>query len=317
VVCVLPNALSDVLFCLPALAALRESFPGAHLSAVARGGLAPLVRAAHLVDEVLERPRGGLSAQANLLLKLHAHKPDIAVAFSSGRNAALLAWSSGAPVRAGFEESKMEALFNHRQKRNGPARIEAFLELARSLGCKTPHLDYCGLLELPPVALRQSQDLLDECGLRGGFIVVAPSSPDTPSARSKRKSSGGDLWVSLLPALSDLRPVVLLGSAPSPRLVRAGGSRPIFDLGGRADLLTMAALCLHSELMVGAQGGLLHLASAMKTPVLGLYDAEAPSHALPRGPRRIVRLEKLDKTAPDSSQVLEEVLTAVRESIGL
>ncbi len=302
-----PNSLSDALFCLPALAALRESFHGAQISCVARSWLSPLVRATHLVDEVLERPKGGLSAQASLLLKLHAHKPDIALTFSPARNAVLMAWSSGAPVRAGFEEAKMEALLTHRVKRNGPPRIEAFLELARFLGCKTPHLDYCGLIEAEPQPLQQAQALLDEHGVPSLFIVAAPSPGSQIDARPLPDWSG-EKWARTLALLSNSWPVVLMGS-PSPQRTREAGAHGVFDLGGRADLLTLAALCSKSALFVGGDGGLLHLASAMKTPVVGLYSPADAGKTAPRGPRRIVR----------ASAELEpvQVLEAARDLIGL
>jgi ADP-heptose:LPS heptosyltransferase len=283
IVALVPNTLSDTLFCLPALAALRESFPGAHLCAVARPALVPLLSATRLADEVLERRKGGLSAQASLLLRLHAAKPDIAVAFSSGRNAVLLAWSSGAPLRAGFEEAKMEALLTHRVPRNGPPRTEAFLELARSLGCKTPHLDYRGLLDPGPHAIAQAQSLLDEAGVSGRFLLAAPASPDARSIAEWPL----ELWARTLASLAPAWPVVLVGPAPQPRLAKACAGLPVFDLGGRADLLALAALCGKSSGLVGTEGGLLHLAAAMQRPVVGIFG---PGDARRIGPRGEVRL---------------------------
>ena len=314
-----PNSLSDVLFCLPALSALRESFPGAQISCVSRSSLAPVVRASRLVDEVLERPRGGLSAQAGLMLKLHALRPDIAVAFSPTRNTVLMAWSSGAPVRAGFEEAKMEALLTHRVKRNGPPRIEAFLELTRELGCKTPHLDYCGLLDVGADAVQQAQRLLDESGVEGRFVLAAPDSGAPGDARritsrasqSHSQSRAPEMLKRALPALSSCWPTVLIG-APSPRLVAdlaSSSEHRIVDLGGRAGLLVQAALCSKAALLVAPESGLLHLASAMHTPVVGIYHEPGATKTEPRGPRRILH------AGPELEP--EQVLAAAQDLIGL
>ncbi len=302
-----PNSLSDVLFCLPALAALRESFHGAQLSCVARSWLAPLVRDTHLVDEVLERPRGGLSAQASLLLKLHAHKPDIALTFSPTRDAVLMVWSSGAPVRAGFEEAKMEALLTHSVKRNGPPRIEAFLELARFLGCKTPHLDYRGLIEAEPQALSQAQALLDEKGVPSRFILAAPNVNNPIDARPLL-DWGSEKWARTLSMLSSSWPVVLIGSA-SPHPARPNSEHGVFDLGGHTDLPLLAALCSKASLLVAGDGGLLHLACAMKIPVVGLYSPDDAGKTEPRGPRRIL------SAGPEREPA--QVLEAARDLIGL
>src|SRR4028119_1292957 len=89
------NGLGDLLFTLPALLALRESFPGANICAVVRPGLASLLRDSPLVDEILLRPQGGLSKQTTLMLQLRARHIDLVVAFSQSRITTMLAWSTG------------------------------------------------------------------------------------------------------------------------------------------------------------------------------------------------------------------------------
>ncbi|MDQ3813556.1 MAG: hypothetical protein M3347_06350, partial [Armatimonadota bacterium] len=100
------NGLGDLLFTLPALFALRESFPGASICSVVRPGIASLLQDSPLVDEVVLRPSGGLSGQAALMAKLHARHIDLAVTFSQSRNMILLTWATGAPVRLGFGNAK-------------------------------------------------------------------------------------------------------------------------------------------------------------------------------------------------------------------
>ena len=278
------NGLSDLLFTLPALAALRESLPGATITSVVRPSLAPVLEQAPYVDEVWERPKGGLSAQASLMARLHAHHFDIAVLFSQSRNMALLAWSSGAPVRVGYVGSKMEALLTHRVPREGPPRIALHLELVRELGCKTPHLDYSNLLHTGVAATVRAQKLLDEAGIDEPFVLLGCA----PGEKKGLAGWSGERWGEVARDLSRSWPVVLAGASPTPRAV-AGAPR-VFDFGGRTDILTLAALCGMARLFVGLESGVLHMACAMQTPVVGLYGVSDPRLTGPRGvPYRVVQ----------------------------
>ena len=78
---------------------------------------------------------------------------------------------------------------------------------------------------------------------------------------------------------------------------------------GPLDLLSQASLCSQASLLVAPDSGLLHLASAMHTPVVGIYEAESAIKTEPRGPRRILHLS--EGLAP------EQVLVAARDLIGL
>ena len=49
------GSLRELLFCLPALKTIRETFEGAHISAVVRSGLAPLLESSSLVNRPLAK----------------------------------------------------------------------------------------------------------------------------------------------------------------------------------------------------------------------------------------------------------------------
>jgi ADP-heptose:LPS heptosyltransferase len=166
--------LSNLLFSLPALHALRESFHGARICAVMRPALAALMEGSPLVDEVLRRPKGGLSKQTALMLQLRAHHFDVAVAFSPSRNAVMLAWSSGAHMRVGLASAKLEALLTHRVLDDGPATVETYLDLAKALGCAAHQHDYRGLVQPSPAHELAAARLLERNEVREPFVVVSP-----------------------------------------------------------------------------------------------------------------------------------------------
>lgn len=280
------NGLGDLIFTLPALQALRESFPGAHICAVVRPALAALLRDSPLVDEVLLRPKGGLSSQAALMAKLHAHHFDLTVSFSQSRKTTLLAWSTGAGVRAGYSGAKMEALLTHRVPRDdGPYTVAAHLELVRSIGCNPRHLDYTELLQIAPQHEQAAAALLAEHGVAEPFLMAACEA----SERRGIKEWPETHWVAALNELAERWPVVLVGTEPADA-VTVRVQRKLVDLGGLTDICTLAALCGKARLFLGIDSGVLHLAGAMGTPVVGIYGPTSWELTGPLGvPHRIVR----------------------------
>ena len=168
------NNLGDLLFTLPALAALRAAFPHARVTSVVRPPLAPLLRDSGLADDILLRPRQGRGplAHAALTRRVRNVHADLAVAFSQSLPITLLAGTSGAPIRAGFEAARLgRLLLTHRVARlPGPATIEAHLDLVRAVTgglCAAP-CDYRGLVRIAPDSARAADRLLDERGIRPG-----------------------------------------------------------------------------------------------------------------------------------------------------
>ena len=341
------SSLTDLIWTLPALSAMRDSFPGAHITSVARPPLTALLRATASVDEVLSRPRGGLSSQAGLMARLHGAHFDIAVAFSPSRNTTLLAWSTGAAIRAGYEGAKMDALLTHRVSPAAspfhavPALAESVLHatgneaapgwdapgwdapgrdaplaLAREIGCATHRHDALGLIAPPAEANRRVARWLESAGIEGEFLVVAAQSGRKKSDR--QWTSEG--WSEALSILAGRWPVILVGTAPQPALTL---DERVLDWGGRTDLPTLAALCARARLACGIDCGALHLAAAMGTPTVALFHAPAEVSRAPRGAlNRSVLLDgKSDAPGCDApgrdAHEAERVVAAVRETIGV
>ena len=320
------NGLGDLLFTLPALQSLRETYPGASICAVVRPSLAPLLQDSPFVDEVLLRPKGGLSSQASLMAKLHARHIDLAIAFSGSRNTTLLAWATRATVRAGYADARMEALLTHLVPKVDPPTIEAHLDLVRGIGCAPRKHDYGGLVHVGQLAAQKAKSLLEEQGLSGPFIIVACEA----SERRGIKEWPEDHWAAALDELAARWPVVLVGTRRS-EAVTSRMKNGAIDFGGRTDLPTLAALCAHAALFVGIDSGVLHLAAAMEIPVVGIYGPTDWSRTGPRGvPYRIARhpvecspcfLAKCKWTGEDERKCLtrltpETVVQAAKELIG-
>lgn len=248
------GSLSALVASLPALLALRESFPGAHISCFARAPHVGLLAHFRACDEAHARPGGGVPGQAALMARLHAGDFDLAVSFSSGANAMLLLWSTHAPQRAGFVPSPFEAFLTHRAPQRGSLLVRGALDLVAQIGASPRGGRVADALEVP----QQTYD-----GLRArlpfefGEFVLAPF--DFSSLRASKDGSGD--WAKTLAELRAHWPVVVV--AP-----RAGGWKEIAATDAphgafvwpAPDSLSLLALSRTARAVVGPGGAAIELA---------------------------------------------------------
>lgn len=267
------GSLSALVASLPALVALRESFPGAHISCFARAAHVGLLAHFRGCDEAHARPGGGLTGQAALMARLHAADTDLAVSFSPGANVMLLLWSTRAPQRAGFVPSPFEAFLTHRQKRRGLGARDA-LDLVGQIGAyprggrvsealEVPHETYESLRAHLPFPFEQ--------------FVLVPFDSGAPRA----SKNGAPDWGSALLGLRAHWPVVV--AAPRAggwkEVVAAPAPHPAF-VWPAPDALTLLALCRTARAVVGQAGATTELALLDGRRVVRTTPADAETEAL-------------------------------------
>lgn len=277
--CLQLKRIGDAILTAPALTALREAHPLAHLTLVLHGpsgGLGPAFAAA---DEVLVYAPG----RPNLALwsRVIAGGWSACYDFTGTDRSAVLARMS----RAG-------RVFGYRrfvEKRSW--RVDGYTDLSdasvRDLHTVDFHLALTGLpmpedtgFEIP--AGRKAQ----VPGLPAGeFIVVHPG-----TARAE-KYWPAEHWAEVIARLP--RPVVLTGSAdPEERAhlaaVRAAlgtsSGPPVHDLSGRLTLLQLATVLAHARLVLSVDSAAMHLAAMARRPQVALFGPTNPFHWRPRHP---------------------------------
>jgi ADP-heptose:LPS heptosyltransferase len=164
-----------------------------------------------------------------------------------------------------------------------PASVANNLRLVAALGANGESGDPRGLVPIDAAARVRAVELLAEHGVTGGFLLAAPEA----SARRAIKEWPVEHWDTTLSRLAEERPVVMVGLPPP-----GGKTRRFVDLRGRTDIATLAALCAMADLCIGVDSGVLHLAAAMGTPVVGIYGptdwrATGPPADTPHGIARI------------------------------
>ena len=274
-------SLESLVASLPALVALRESFPGARICSWARANVLPLLENFGAIDEAHARPGGGLSRQAALMARLHAAHFDIALCFSRGSNAVMLTWATGATIRAGFVPSGFEALLTHRIEKEGAITRGDALELAREVGARSRGTSAREFLNLPPESDERALKLLRGGGIETPFVLVSPHAPRRRAPKAQTTATRAQ-WDETIEQMATRWPLVITPRARAERALKAG-SYPVLQARGRLDVLTLAALMNRARGVVSDDMGATALADLLERPVQNAtHLADAPAEALRR-----------------------------------
>ena len=213
------NWLGDAVMSLPAIRAIRQIFPHAHLAVVARPSLADLYARESVIDRVIPYPaqrglRGDLrglplTARREFAGLLRGSHFDCAILLQNAFDAALMAWLAGIPERIGYRRDGRGWLLTRAIPVPEPGEIPRherfyYLELLRR----------AGLLERFPAraAIRlEGIEAAREAGLRHlarAGSRTARSSASAPARPTATPSAG-------CPSDSPKRPSVLRPVEPA------------------------------------------------------------------------------------------------------
>ena len=273
-------SLDGLVASLPALVALRESFPGARICSWARANVLPILENFGAVDEAHARPGGGLSSQAALMARLHAGHFDIALCFSRGSNAVMLTWATGANIRAGFVPSGFEAFLTHRLEKDGPITRGDALELAREVGARPRGTNARQYLLLPAESDARALKLARGGGIETPFVLVCPRPLRRRAPKAETLATRAK-WDEAIEQMARSWPLVI---TPRPRAESAlSGACPILQARGKLDVLTLAALMNRARGILSDDAGATALADLLERPVQNAHNlADAPADALRR-----------------------------------
>jgi len=300
--------IGDVLTATPALRALRQSFPDARIEALVPPNSAPVLLNSPLVDEVIvfnkfayDRLSDALKP-ANILAalrlgrELRRRRYDALVLLHhlttwwGVLKYAALAYTAGAPIRAGLDNGRGFFLTHHITDRGFGWRHEVgyCLEVVKQLGAETDDLR----MEFHP---SEEDERWAEEALKGlGRPIIAihtGSGGYSPARRWTPKR-----FAELADRLVDEKGagIVLVGTeADGVSEVASLMRHRALNLEGRTTLGQLAAVLRRCDLFIGADSGVMHLAAAMRTPLVALFGPTNPDAWgpwTPRSPSRVVRV---------------------------
>jgi len=151
-----PSALGDIIMALPALSALRKSFPLARISFLVRPEFADILRTHPLVDEVILFDRKflgkawhnikALSGIFALIRKLRSQHFDLTVDLQGLFRTAGLCWLSGCKKRFGMADGREFATIFYNNKvtcsKDTIHMVDYYLKVAQAAGGDISRIDF-------------------------------------------------------------------------------------------------------------------------------------------------------------------------------
>jgi len=279
------SSIGDVVMATPTARALRRRFPRATIEWLVEAKSAEVVLGNPHLDavHVLDRRRWhvlvrrGMYGQVLLdvgrfLLWLRKRRYDIAIDLQGLFRSAVFTLASGARMRVGSRRSRegsFLALTHRVEPRPRTSRAgEHYLYLLTPLGVGTCDCDL--EVAVSPDDYVFARSLLEENGISSRFAALCPATTRPQKHWTER---GFAQTADLLESRLGL-PSVILGSAADVGLaqrISKLAAHPPAIIAGKTSLKQAAALLAQATLVVTVDNGPLHLAVAMKRPVVGLF----------------------------------------------
>jgi lipopolysaccharide heptosyltransferase II len=299
-----PNWLGDAVMCEPALRGLRHLFPEADISLLVKPPVAELLLGHPAVNQIVvydaSGRHAGLSGKWALARQLRRQRFDLAVLFQNAFEAALLVWLTGIPRRYGYATDGRSVLLTEPiaapDKRLHLHQVHYYWNLLKPLGLHgdppAPEL-FVSETEQDAMARR-----LGERGIgKSAFVIgINPGSiyggakrwlpdrfADTTErlGQSIRQSHAQDVAVMIVGAKGE----EALGHEIAARL-----SHRTVVLSGATTIRELMAAAKRCGLLLTNDTGPMHIASAMKVPVVAVFGSTDWRTTSPYGaPQAIVR----------------------------
>ena len=290
---------------LPALSAIRASYPAAEIVVLARPWVADIYALQTSIDRVIPyhaaRGTRDLSAKWDLAKQLRKENFDCAILLQNAFEAALLARLAGIPRRIGYDRDGRGWLLTDpvpvpAAHEIPPHQRYYYLELLRRAGI-IDALPESGAIRLDGIeqAVKRGASHFDKLGANLPVIGV---SPGAAYGGAKRWMADGFAETASRLALEDSATVALFGSTAERELcntiaasIDARGA-PVVNLAGRTSLREFIDLAAACRLFLTNDSGAMHIASAAGVRTVAIFGATDDIATGPTGPlARVVRQE--------------------------
>jgi heptosyltransferase-1 len=297
------SAIGDVVQTLPALEAIKRTYPASEITWVVEEAAAGILEGHPLIDRLLVSRRRawlrmlrnpltaatGISGMSRFIRELRSVRYDIAIDFQGLLKSGVLIGLARAARKIGFDRTReLSYLFlNERLPAYDIEKhaLERYLDIARYLGAKEPS-PVCTLsIEREISLIREKQAVLNA---RNRTLIVI-----NPVARWETKLWPERNFAELADRLvKEKNAVVIFTGSPDDRSVNerviSMMAEKAENWAGETTLKELAALASLSDLFITTDTGPMHLAAAVGARVLALFGPTAPWRTGPYGPSHVV-----------------------------
>jgi ADP-heptose:LPS heptosyltransferase len=273
----------DSLLATPAIRAIKKHFPARKLLVFAEPQVYRVFELIPWIDKIVDTGKSPSPFHLARLLR-HNGQPAVTVDFLSDPRSTLACFFSHSKMRVGFAQPMRSLLYHKRVSLQDPLNpiysAAHKLKLALALGAESDSLETDFYLKPPDLEFAREWQKRANITQSQHIIAIFPYS------RREYKRWPADHYVELCRKLAASPNIIpLLISGPG----EANYCRAISDSAGLNrrhtlvfhDLGEMAAVLRISNLYVGNDGGPKHLAVAVKTPTVTIFQNDPPEYWTP------------------------------------
>ncbi|MFT4065028.1 lipopolysaccharide heptosyltransferase II [Paraburkholderia sp.] len=283
-----PNWIGDALMAQPLFARLVKLHPRIAIDAVAPSWVAPVLERMPEIRDVYSTDLAHGKLQMLRRWQLSSDLRDVgydaAYVLPNSFKSALIPWLAGIPLRIGYSGESRYGVLNVRhanpRKNERPPMVGHYAALAYAPGAKVPddlpmpRLD-TDLNEASRVSARFNLDT------RVPLLVFCPGAEYGPAKRWPPEH-----FASLAQMVGQSFPytqIVALGSPKDAPLAQAIAEKApnVRNLCGQTALGEACALISRANAVVTNDSGLMHVAAALRRPLVAVYGSTDPRHTPP------------------------------------
>jgi len=289
------GAIGDLLMATPAIRALKNAYPTAHVSILVGKSSKMAVNGNPHIDEFIECDdyiiyKGTLLQKLkyilSLILKIKREKYDVVFIFHRDWRFNLFAFLCGIPERVGFDRNGEGRFLTNKVRISGiKHNIDQYLEIIKAIGIRDDGkgMDFIISNEVEKAA----DEILTRKGLKNGDIkigVLAGGASNIKTEMPIKRWPVEDYTELSGKIVAGGYKVILLGAESdksNSEIISRNIVNGVIDLTGRTTLEETAAVMKRCKVIITHDSGPMHLASAMQVPVISIFGPTDPREYYP------------------------------------
>ena len=276
------SALGDITHTLPIFHTIRQAWPNTKISWIIGKAEYELIKHLQDIEFIVFDKKAGFSAYRDVRNKLKNKKFDILLHMQMSLRASLISLLVKSKVKIGFDKKRAKDgqwLFTNKkiQHKENQHVIDSFFCFTESIGIQGKKYDW----DIPLLAknVQSSKELLN---IDSKYIIISPCSS---KAYRNWNAQGYAAIADYINEKYNFSVVLTGGNSTIEQQyateISQLSSCPIHNLIGKTTVQELLSIINEAEFMVSPDSGPAHMATAMNTPVIGLYAATNPNRARP------------------------------------
>ena len=288
-----PSSLGDIVLALPALSALRDTFPEAKITWLVRPEFAPILNNHPALTDIILFDRkllgkawfkpAAFSALISLIRHLRNQKFDAVIDLQGLFRTACLSWLTGCKKRFGMANAREFAplFYTHKVPQNPECThlVDYYLKIAKTAGAVEAEAKF--VFPQNSAANDSVNKLLTSHGInRDNYAVFIPGSAH------KDKCWPQENFAALADKISsrfDL-PIITAGTSSETVIaekIKKLANTPITNFAGLTNLNELVDLLRSAKIVISNDTGPGHIAAALGSPLVLMYGWSNPARITP------------------------------------